>query len=98
MEKPVMVSLTPSAEQRLEELLVASHAAREHGIRLSPNGRGGITMAVDAPQAGDTVINLYASRLLIVDSRVADALDGKVLDYLAVAADGHDVGRFTIVH
>jgi Fe-S cluster assembly iron-binding protein IscA len=93
-----MLSLTPTAEHHLAQLLATQHAPREQGVRLSANGRGGVAIVVDVPRPHDLVISLRASRLLIVERQVAQALDGKVLDYVAVEVEGHEVGRFTVVH
>jgi Fe-S cluster assembly iron-binding protein IscA len=91
-----MIRVTPSAEERLQELLLAHEATPEQGVRLTPDGKGGLGLAIAAPREGDLVIERDDAPLLIVDGRVVEALDDKVIDYRPVEANGQTTRKLTV--
>lgn len=90
-----MINVTERAASGIEELLSTEQAAPGQGVKIVPNGSGGIGLMIDAPADGDEVVRKGEDPLVIVDSAIASQLDGVVLD---VADGGEDTGtlRFTL--
>jgi Fe-S cluster assembly iron-binding protein IscA len=94
-EKSEMISVTSPAAAELQALLKHSRAQPGQGVKLAPNGKGGLSMTIGAPCAGDTVIHRDDIPLLIVDGSIAGRLDGLVFDYLMTEVDGRPNNGFT---
>jgi Fe-S cluster assembly iron-binding protein IscA len=90
------IQITQSAEAKLVDLLTAKNAASEEGIRLTPGGTGGIGMTISPPQEGDEIVYREETPLLIIDPRVATALDGKTIDYREIEVNGQVEPHFTV--
>lgn len=73
-----MITVTERAAAGLEEMLRVNNAAPGQGVKLVPTGIGSIGMTIDTPGEGDEVISTGAEATLIVDSRVAEDLDGVI--------------------
>ena len=50
-----MILVTPAAAGALRSLLKHSRATAGHAVRLIPDRRGGLSMLVGPPEAGDEV-------------------------------------------
>jgi Fe-S cluster assembly iron-binding protein IscA len=73
-----MITVTERAAAGLEEMLRVNNAEPGQGVKLVPTGVGSIGMTIDTPAEGDEVIPTGAEATLIVDSRVAEDLDGVI--------------------
>lgn len=81
IEEALMIRLTERAAYGLKEILTANRTPNDHGIKLVPAERGGVTMTIDRPGEGDSIVDGGKRPLLIVDASLTDRLDGVVLDY-----------------
>jgi hypothetical protein len=75
-----MIRLTERAAYGLKEILTANRTPSDQGIKLVPDEKGGVSMTIDAPGDGDSVVDGGQRPLLIVDSALSEHLDGVVLD------------------
>ena len=93
-----MVTVTERAAAEFQEILTTKNAPPGHGVKLVPGGTSGVGIAIDAPGEGDQVIPRSEgdAPLLIVDSRIADALDGMEIDCAEGQAEGQQGAAFTI--
>jgi Fe-S cluster assembly iron-binding protein IscA len=91
-----MITVTERAATELEELLTTEDAPPGQGVKLVPSGTGTIGMTIAAPSEGDEVIRRGEEPLLIVDSRVAEALDGAEVDCDRSVVDGQPRAEFKL--
>ena len=91
-----MITLTERAATELEELLTTKDAPPGQGVKLVPSGPGTIGMIIAAPSEGDEVIRRGEEPLLIVDSRVAETLDGAEIDCARSVVDGQPKPEFKL--
>jgi hypothetical protein len=90
-----MITVSEQAVTELQALLRSIRAPRGHGVKLIPDRKGGISITIDAPGAGDTVIQRDEAPLLIVDGSLVGPLDGLVLDSQIIEVDGRMSTEFT---
>jgi len=83
-----MILVTPAAAGALRSLLKHSRATAGHAVRLIPDRRGGLSMLVGPPEAGDEVIQDSGAAVLIVAAALVPRLDGLVFDWGARETDG----------
>jgi len=88
-----MIRLTERAAYGIKEILSANQTPSDQGVKLVPDGQGGVAMTIDSPADGDSVVDGGKRPLLIVDSALTDHLDGIVLD-LTVTGQAGDETRF----
>jgi Fe-S cluster assembly iron-binding protein IscA len=74
-----MLTLTQAAGSYLTEVLNQANAPDEASLRLLEEG-GSLKLAVDRPTPEDTTLDHEGKTVLVVDSRVAAALDQNTLD------------------
>ena len=89
-----MITVTERAATKLAEMLVASGAPPEQGVKLVPSGTGTVGMTISAPSEGDEVIRRGEQPLLIVDSSLAGALEGSEIDSDTALVDGQPKTEF----
>ncbi len=75
-----MLTITERAASELQAVRATNDASPDQGVRLTPDGKGGIGLTIDAPSEGDEVIRHEETPLVIVDGRIAPLLDGAELD------------------
>jgi len=75
------VQITERAGAELRRLLAENLARPQQGVRLRLNKDGGLTMAIDFPHAGDSVIRRDNVPVLIIDARLSAPLARRVLDF-----------------
>jgi Fe-S cluster assembly iron-binding protein IscA len=92
-----MLTITERAATELRELLEASAATPEQGVKLCPDGQGGVQVAVGTADAGDEVLRDDGHPLLIIDPVISDIVDGAILDSESVEIDGRDAVRLRLV-
>ena len=90
-----MVQLTDRASEQLERLLRDNLASARQGVRLRLDAAGRLTMTIDVPHLGDSVIRRGIAPLLIVDARLGDKLAPRVLDFPR-HADGRPQSGFVL--
>jgi hypothetical protein len=88
-----MVQITERASTELRRLLTNNFARPQQGVRLRLNDAGDLTMTIDVPHSGDSIIRRDNLPVLIVDGRLATRLAQRVLDFPASSAAG---GGFTL--
>jgi Fe-S cluster assembly iron-binding protein IscA len=75
-----MIQVTERAQGGLREILSASRAPSDQGVKLIPADTGGIGMTIGSASEGDVVFDGGRKPLLIVDSAIVRHLDGAVID------------------
>jgi Fe-S cluster assembly iron-binding protein IscA len=88
-----MVRVTDRAVTALQDILTDRHAPPEAGIRLTPDGSGGLGMTVDAPVDGDEVIERDESCVLIVDGAIKKRMGEMVVDYQSAEPESGQTGE-----
>ena len=88
-----MVQMTQEASAELRRLLTDHMARPQQGVRLRLNEAGDLTMTIDVPHSGDSVIRRDNVPVLIVEGRLAARLAMRVLDFPAALGGG---GGFTL--
>jgi hypothetical protein len=85
-----MLTVTPQAAGRLQEVLTAQHLPPGYGVKVVPDAAGIPRLTVGRPGAGDEVVRRAAGEapVLLVDRRLVAALDGAELDCRPAAAGG----------
>ncbi len=89
-----MVTVTAQAAQKLREDLQTVTTEPEVGIRLilSPTIPNQIEMVLEKSKEGDQVVESEGIKILLLDSQIAQLLEGMVIDY----EENPQGGRFTI--
>jgi Fe-S cluster assembly iron-binding protein IscA len=78
-----MVTVTASAAEKIRGDLQAAATDPEVAIRLipSPTAPNQIQMILDKEKEGDQVVESEGVKILLLDSEIAPALEGMVIDY-----------------
>lgn len=84
----LMVQITQRATAELRRLLANNFARPQQGVRLRLNEVGDLTMTIDVPHSGDSVIRRDNIPVLIVDGRLAARLARRLLDYPSASKSG----------
>lgn len=87
-----MVQITERASAELRQLLTNNFARPQQGVRLRLNQVGDLTMTIDVPHSGDSVIRRDNVPILIVEGRLATRLALRVLDYPGASGSGFTLG------
>jgi Fe-S cluster assembly iron-binding protein IscA len=82
-QEVLMIQLTERAADGLKKILSAEGTPGDQGVKLVPDESGGVSMTIARPSQGDSVLDEGKRPLLIVDSMIAERLDGIVLDLSA---------------
>jgi len=77
-----MIQVTDQATEGLKELLDTSRVPDDQGVKLVPAETGGIGMTIGRATEGDVVFDADRKPLLIVDSGIAEHLDGATIDLM----------------
>mgnify|MGYP001119580051 CR=1 FL=1 len=91
-----MITVTERAVAELQGLLATNHAEPGQGIKLVPNGAESFGMSISTPGEHDEVIHEGGAPLLIVDSRLVEALDGAQIDCDPTVVDGQSRPQFML--
>ncbi len=86
-----MVQITERATVELRRLLADNFARPQQGVRLRLDQAGDLTMTIDVPHSGDSIIRRDNVPLLIVEGRLSIRLAQRVLDFPATSR-----GSFTL--
>ena len=89
-----MVTVTAPAAEKIRGDLQAVATDSEVAIRLipSPSVPNQIQMALDKEKEGDQVVESEGVKILLLDSEIAQALEGMVIDY----EETPQGGKFTL--
>lgn len=74
-----MLQMTAAAGQYLSAVLEQSKAPQEAAIRFDVEGDT-LTSKLDRPRPGDAVFDHDGRKVLVMDERVSQLLDGSTLD------------------
>lgn len=91
-----MITVTERAANELQELLTNNNAEPGQGVKLVPSGENRFGMSIGTPAEDDEVIRRGDEPLLIVDSRIAAALDGSEIDCETATVDGQRRTEFKL--
>jgi Fe-S cluster assembly iron-binding protein IscA len=91
-----MVTVTERAATELQEVLKSQNASDGEGVKRVPGADGRIQMTIGQPEAGDQVTQRDGHTLLIVDSAIANTLDGTEVDFQGGDQNGTGGGSFTL--
>jgi Fe-S cluster assembly iron-binding protein IscA len=91
-----MITVTERAAAGLQELLTTNHAQPGQGVKLVRDAAGNIGLTIAAPNEGDEVIRRDEQPLLIVDGRIAGALDGAQIDCDTTMVEGQPTTEFRL--
>ena len=77
-----MLTVTAQAAEKIREDLKAATADPEVSVRLipSPSMPNRIEMSLDKEREGDQVVESEGVKILLLDSQIAQALEGMVID------------------
>lgn len=91
-----MITVTERAAAELQQLLMVNNAQPGQGVKLIPNGANQVGMSIGTPGELDQVIRQGDEPLLIIDSSIADALDGTQVDCETAVVDGQPRTEFRL--
>jgi Fe-S cluster assembly iron-binding protein IscA len=91
-----MLTVTDRAATELQELLAVNKAAPGQAVKLIPNSNNSISLSIGAAGENDQVIRRGDEVLLIVDSRLATALDGAQVDCETAMVEGQPRAEFKL--
>lgn len=83
-----MIQITDRAAEGLAQILAASKASKEQGIKLTTAETGELSMTIERPREGDAVVRGARRPLLKLDAALANRFDAVVLDLSK--ADGQE--------
>ncbi len=89
-----MLEVSERAADELARLLSQSMPGVRQAVRLGHKPSGGLSMTIDTPHPGDTLVRRNNSVLLIVEGRLSPQLADRVLD--VPAADVGAGRHFTL--
>jgi Fe-S cluster assembly iron-binding protein IscA len=92
-----MLAVTERAATELREPLEANEATWEQGVKLCPDGQGGVQVGIGTADAGDQVLRDDGRPLLIVDPVLSGLVEGATLDAESVEVGGLDTVRLRLV-
>jgi Fe-S cluster assembly iron-binding protein IscA len=75
-----MIGVTERAKQELKRILVANVDNPQAGLRLTAGELGQLGLGIDTEMPGDTVVEYEGSKVLMVEQKLADRLQGISLD------------------
>jgi len=76
-----MLTVTERAKEELKEILLAGSRGPEDRLRLALAGPGHVGVVLDREREGDQVVEYKGSKVLVVEARLAEALDPATLDF-----------------
>jgi len=87
-----MLNVSEGALKVIDETLRANNVEEGRALRLAQGPGGQFGLQVDAPAEDDQVVTAGDKPVLVVDRRIADHLDGALLD----AVDSGEGVRLTL--
>lgn len=75
-----MITVTERAKEKLESMLTSRVDNSQAALRLIATHEGEYGLHVDVENPGDKVVNYKGRKLLVIDGKLADNLEGTTLD------------------
>ena len=91
-----MVRVTERAATALQDMLTEKNASPEKGVRLAPNGSGGVGMTIDAPLPGDEIVERDQTPVLIVDRGIKKRMAELLVDYESAENSTEEHAKFVL--
>jgi Fe-S cluster assembly iron-binding protein IscA len=76
----LMIAVTERAKEKLKSMLTSKVDNSLAALRLITTLEGGYGLHIDVENPGDKVVEYEGKKVLVVDSKLADNLDGTILD------------------
>jgi hypothetical protein len=90
-----MIGLTSEGAAALRSVLKHGRGRPGQGVKVAPDGRGGLVLTISAPSEGDLVVYHDGAPLLIVAGNLAGRVDGLLFDCLVIGDDDPRIRGFT---
>jgi Fe-S cluster assembly iron-binding protein IscA len=75
-----MITVTERAKEKLESMLTSKVDNSQAALRLIATHEGEYGLHVDIENPGDKVVKYNGRKLLVIDGKLADNLEGTTLD------------------
>jgi len=75
-----MITVTERAKEKLESMLTSKVDNSQAALRLIATHEGEYGLHVDIENPGDKVVKYKGRKLLVIDGKLADNLEGTTLD------------------
>jgi Fe-S cluster assembly iron-binding protein IscA len=75
-----MITVTERAKEKLESILTSKVDNSQAALRLIATHEGEYGLHVDIENPGDKVVKYNGRKLLVIDGKLADNLEGTTLD------------------
>ena len=75
-----MIAITDQAKQHLKDILSVNVDTPQAGIRLTDRGNGEFGLGIDVENSDDKVVEFAGSKVLMVESKLAEQLSGITID------------------
>ena len=75
-----MITITEKAKEQLESMLTSKVDNSQAALRLIATHEGEYGLHVDIENPGDKVVKYNGRKLLVIDGKLADNLEGTTLD------------------
>ena len=88
-----MITVTERAKEKLESMLTSKVDNSQAALRLIATHEGEYGLHVDIENPGDKVVTYKGRKLLVIDGKLADNLEGTTLD-AAITSEGVELAIF----
>jgi len=75
-----MIAVTERAKEKLESMLTSKVDNSLAALRLITTDEGGYGLHIDVESPGDKVVKHKGRKVLVIDEKLADNLEGTILD------------------
>ena len=88
-----MITVTERAKEKLESMLTSKVDNSQAALRLIATHEGEYGLHVDIENPGDKVVKYKGRKLLVIDGKLADNLEGTTLD-AEITPEGMELALF----
>jgi len=88
-----MLKVTQRAKEELKRILSTKVDNPQAGVRLSVSGSDKFGLGIDVEKPGDQVVKHKSSKVLLVETELANTLEGQTLDFTGTAEGTNFVVR-----
>ena len=88
-----MITVTERAKEKLESMLTSKVDNSQAALRLIATHEGEYGLHVDIENPGDKVVKYNGRKLLVIDGKLADNLEGTTLD-AEITPEGMELALF----
>jgi Fe-S cluster assembly iron-binding protein IscA len=93
LKEYVMITVTERAKEELESMLTSKVDNSQAALRLIATHEGEYGLHVDIENPGDKVVKYKGRKLLVIDGKLADNLEGTTLD-AEITPEGIELALF----